>query len=118
MRRITIAALVGALAISAQLGMGREVEAADVLGHTLPPHSTHTYTQYFRAGQLVTVLVSGDGDTDLDLTVWAPSGWVVARDDDDSDDCVAMFVAPETGYYRIVVVNHGDVPNVYRILIQ
>jgi hypothetical protein len=118
MRRIIMAAVaVGTLL------PGRFVEAGpppvgDVSAWTVPAHSTHTFTRYFRAGQVVTVAVDGDDDTDLDLYADRPSGRVIAHDDDPGDECLVRFVAPVSGYYGIRVVNLGWVSNAYTILID
>jgi hypothetical protein len=63
----------------------------------------------------VTVAVSGDGSTNLDLYVRGPHEQIVARDDGPSDDCVVLFRAPETGYYTIQVANRGGWSNTYGI---
>ena len=67
----------------------------------------------FVGGQLAVVLVSGDGDTDLDLYVYDDNGNLVARDDDGTDLCVASFVPHRTGTFTIVVRNRGRVYNRY-----
>ena len=67
----------------------------------------------FVGGQVAVVLVSGDGDTDLDLYVYDESGALVAVDDDGTDSCVVSFVPSRTGRYTIVVRNRGFVYNRY-----
>jgi hypothetical protein len=119
MRRIIMSAVVGALLAAGGFGTGAVAEGSEVQRQLVPGGTTHTYTRYFRAGERVTVAVSGDGDTDLDLYVRCPQhNTVVARDDDALDDCVVVFRAPESGLYRIQVVNRGFVSNAYGILID
>lgn len=73
------------------------------------------YTTTFRAGQEVRVTVVGDGSSDLDLVIFGPADQIVDRDIDLTDRCVAQFVAPTDGSYRIAVLNVGQHNNLYTI---
>jgi hypothetical protein len=82
-------------------------------------YGTDSYTRYFRAGEVIRVAISGDGDTDLDLFVYCPEHrQVVARDEGPTDDASVRFTTPESGYYTIRVVNRGPVSNVYAIAVD
>jgi hypothetical protein len=85
---------------------------------TVPPYGTDTYTRYFVAGEVVTVGVVGDGDTDLDLHVKGPWNDVIARDDNPTDRCLVQFRATESGFYTILVINRGSLSNVYTIAVD
>jgi hypothetical protein len=74
------------------------------------------YTASFVANQLAEVLVSGDGDTDLDLYVYDSNGNLITRDDDYSDDCYVRWIPAWTGRYTIRIVNRGPVYNRFVIL--
>lgn len=74
------------------------------------------YTASFVANQLAEVLVSGDGDTDLDLYVYDSNGNLIARDNDYTDDCYVRWVPAWTGRYIIRIVNRGPVYNRFVIL--
>lgn len=74
------------------------------------------YTASFVANQLAEVLVSGDGDTDLDLYVYDSNGNLIARDTDYTDDCYVRWVPAWTGRYIIRIVNRGPVYNRFVIL--
>lgn len=74
------------------------------------------YTANFVAGQLAEVLVSGDGDTDLDLYVYDSNGNFITSDTDYSDDCYVRWVPAWTGRYTIRIVNRGPVYNRFVIL--
>lgn len=74
------------------------------------------YTASFVANQLAEVLVSGDGDTDLDLYVYDSNGNPIASDTDYSDDCYVRWVPAWTGRYTIRIVNRGPVCNRFVIL--
>ena len=83
---------------------------------TVRAYSSDSYTLTFRGDERATVIVSGDGDTDLDLFVYDANGNLVASDDDFTDDCVASWVPRWTGQFRIVIRNRGEVFNTYRML--
>ena len=74
------------------------------------------YTASFVANELAEVLVSGDGDTDLDLYVYDSNGNLIAKDTDYSDDCYVRWVPAWTGRYTIRIVNRGPVYNRFVIL--
>lgn len=74
------------------------------------------YTASFVANQLAEVLVSGDGDTDLDLYVYDSNGNLITSDTDYSDDCYVRWVPAWTGRYTIRIVNRGPIFNRFVIL--
>lgn len=79
-------------------------------------NSTDSYTISFVANQLAEILVSGDGDTDLDLYVYDSNGNLIERDTDYTDDCYVSWVPKWTGRYTIKIVNRGPVYNRYVLL--
>jgi len=78
-------------------------------------NSYNTFTVKFWANERATVVVTGDGDTDLDLYVYDENGNLIAKDEDYSDDCVVNFMPRWTGLYIIKIVNRGNVYNRYAI---
>lgn len=74
------------------------------------------YTASFIANELAEILVSGDGDTDLDLYVYDSQGNLIASDTDYSDDCYVCWIPKWTGRYTIRLVNRGPVYNRFVIL--
>ena len=76
-------------------------------------NSIDTYQIYFTAGQLAEILVSGDGDTDLDLYVYDGKGNLIAQDTSYSDDCYVNWVPAWTGRFIVRIVNHGSLYNKY-----
>lgn len=74
------------------------------------------YTQKFWANEIAEILVSGDGDTDLDLYVYDENGNLITSDTDYTDDCYVRFCPKWTGPFRIKIVNRGGVYNNYIIL--
>lgn len=78
--------------------------------------SNDIYYIKFWGGQLAEILVSGDGDTDLDLYVFDENGNLIAKDDDNTDDCYVRFIPKWTGSFKVVVKNLGNVYNRYLLL--
>jgi hypothetical protein len=88
MRRIMFAAAFGGLVVLGLAGAAVTARAeASVNVTTIRPFGEDNYTRYFVGGEPVTVAVSGNGITDLDLYVYSPRNQIVTRDDDSSDDC-------------------------------
>jgi hypothetical protein len=61
------------------------------------------------------ILVSGDGDTDLDLYLYDSSGKLIAYDEDYGDDCRIYGYVDRTGTYTIIIKNRGSVYNQFEI---
>ena len=74
---------------------------------------TDIYRIAFSGGRFAEVVVSGDGDTDLDLYVYDEHGNEVCRDADYSDQTYCGWVPLWTGTFRIEIENLGSVYNVY-----
>ena len=79
-------------------------------------NSTDTYQISFIANELAEILVSGDGDTDLDLYVYDSNGNLIAKDDDYTDDCYVRWVPAWTGRFSVKIVNRGSVYNRYVVV--
>jgi len=77
--------------------------------------SSDYYNVRFNGGEVAMVVVSGDGDTDLDLYIYDQYGHLVTKDTDLSDDCVVRWVPEWTQTYKIKVKNLGSVYNSYAI---
>lgn len=75
----------------------------------------NNHTMYINSGQHVTVRMDGDGDTDLDLFIYDPSGNQVGSDLSGDDNELVSFTARRTGTYRVEVRNLGNVWNQYQI---
>ncbi|GAA5184539.1 hypothetical protein GCM10025771_38830 [Niveibacterium umoris] len=61
----------------------------------------------FTGGEPARILVSGDGDSDLDLYVYDENGNLICKDDDNSDDMVCGFTPAWTGKFNVRVRNRG-----------
>ena len=77
------------------------------------PRDTDRFSAVFQGGQTATVVVKGDGDTDLDLYILDEYGNKITEDSDYSDECLARFTPRWTGRFTIVIVNRGYVYNEY-----
>jgi hypothetical protein len=104
---LTFVALVPAVTLAGPVG-GSIIKTDVVLGRSID-----TYKVALRGGEVTTVVVSGDGSTDLDLYVYDQFGDLVAKDDDLTDQCAVRFFVPGKAVYTIKVVNNGRVPNRY-----
>jgi hypothetical protein len=62
-------------------------------------------------------MISGDGDTDLDLYVYDSNG-LIARADSYSDDEIADLIIYNGGYFTVKVVNRGRVYNDYELIVR
>lgn len=98
-------AIAGALG-GAKFGLQKRVAA----------HGADVFVVTFVADEAAAVVVSGDGDTDLDLAVYDEFGHLVAADFGPTDACSATWTPRWTGPFRIVVRNCGAVFNDYGIV--
>lgn len=76
-------------------------------------NSTDRYRVTFYAGEEAMVLVSGDGDTDLDLYIYDEYDNLVAYDNDGLDTMLCTWIPKRTATFTIVIRNLGDVRNYY-----
>ncbi len=85
---------------------------------TVLAYSTDVYRVTFYGGEVASVGVVGDGDTDLDLFVYDGYGNRIASDTGPTDNCLVRFVPLVTRTYTIKVVNRGGVRNRYLIAVK
>lgn len=112
-----------ALCLAAVVALGNFVslaEASPVGGdkydvHRVNAYSSDSFNVQFYGGESAGVIVSGDGDTDLDLYVYDENGNLIVSDTSYSDQCAVTFQPRWTGWFRIVVKNRGSVYNRYEI---
>ena len=65
------------------------------------------YRVAFRGGEPAAVLVSGDGDSDLDLYIYDQNGNLICKDDDRTDDMICRWNPRWTGDFIIKIRNLG-----------
>ena len=123
MRTAMLKKVVVGLAVMASLTVATEKAFAAGAGEfyrvaRVSAQQTVTWRVWAPAGAVVDVTVLGDGDTDLDLFVYSPSGRLLASDTDDTDLCLATFVMPASGYLEIRIKNWGRVYNEYELLVE
>lgn len=80
-------------------------------------YTTDTYTVTFKGGEEATVLVSGDGDTDLDLYIYDENGNLIESDTDSLDTMLCSWTPKWTGKFKIKIKNLGSVKNYYTMWI-
>ncbi len=77
-------------------------------------YSTASWELWGNVGERITVTVQGDGDTDLDLFVYAGDRLVVS-DTGPIDVARVTFTVTGSGYFVVKVKNLGSVYNEYTI---
>ena len=86
-------------------------EAGDTTEDIIYANSTETYTMYCRAGVESSVLVIGDGDTDLDLYIYDENGNLIDSDTDLTDVCLCEWTPRRSATFTIKIRNWGNVYN-------
>src|SRR5438105_2854227 len=79
------------------------------------PYATDVFTLQFVAGESASVSVIGDGDSDLDLYIYDANGYLVAYDDDYTDNCFVTWTPKWTGMFKIEIKNRGGRLNCYHL---
>ena len=100
------------LANTVELPRGAVPRAKQIVG-VVEPLDTDVYRITFRGGEVARVVVSGDGDTRLDVYVYDEDDNPVASQVGPGDVCLASWVPKWTGVFIIKVVNRGLQQNRY-----
>lgn len=95
-----------------------DIEVGIVESSCLQPCNFHSYRYYARAGENLTVIVVGDGSTDLDLFILDKHYEPIMADTEDGDVCACELYAETSGYYTIAVINWDEDYNSYELLID
>ena len=77
--------------------------------------ATDSYVIAFRGGEVARAVISGDGDTRLDMFVYDENGNLVDSRVGPGDDAMCTWVPKWSGKFTIRVVNRGLVANQYVI---
>jgi hypothetical protein len=83
----------------------------------VPRNSYQDWTVTLRGGESTCIVVSGDGDTDLDIYLYDQNGNFIASDTSYGDDCFIAVDVYYTSNFTLRVKNLGNVYNDYGILI-
>jgi len=70
------------------------------------------------AGVMHTIVVRGDGSSDLDVYLYDENENVVAFDDDATDLCILQAKPRRTGSFTLVIRNRGVAGNSYSITLD
>lgn len=76
------------------------------------------FTYHATAGVEASILIVGDGDTDLDLYVFDSDVNLIDEDTDNLDVCVCRWTPKYTGDYYVAVKNWGNVYNEFTIIAE
>ncbi|MCI0455596.1 MAG: GYF domain-containing protein [Gemmataceae bacterium] len=98
------------IVLATRRGGPRHNESGTYTVH-LNPGNTDSRFARFVQGQPVTITVTSDHFSNVDLAVIDSRGIMVASDLRPGGHCFVNFVPARTDSYRIEVVNHGPIPN-------
>ncbi|MGZ8295273.1 MAG: hypothetical protein ACXWVG_19735 [Telluria sp.] len=108
-------ALAVAGAISMAYGAGGLSDGPSEGEHVIPRDGIHDYDFRFDGGYRARVVVKGDGDSDLDLSVRDRNNSLICDDDGLTDLAVCEWTPRYSGRYAVRVRNYG-MANRYRIM--
>lgn len=106
-----------ALANASSINESATASAGFYNTYRIPAYSTQTHRIWLNPGH-VDILISGDGDTDLDLFIIDGFGNTVQRKNNYGDDESACFNVSKGGYFTVQVRNLGKVYNDYRLVVR
>jgi hypothetical protein len=108
-----VLATTAACAIAAGLAFAGGLDGPMRSTRVIPGNGTHVHQALFQGGQQAIVIVSGDGDSDLDLRVYDGNNNVVCEDDDDTDLAMCSWTPYYSANYRLRIRNIGETANRY-----
>jgi hypothetical protein len=79
------------------------------------PLDTHVRDVFLSPGDYHTIVVEGDGSTDLDAYLLDEFGNEIDSDTDLTDFCIVGFEPSRPGIFRLVIVNVGLRSNLYEV---
>ena len=83
----------------------------------VPAYDSHTWRVWAPAG-FTSVVVDGDGDTDLDCWVYDRFGNLLGEDVDGTDLCIVRVTQRSPGDVTIRISNLGHVYNEYELTVE
>jgi hypothetical protein len=75
--------------------------------------SNDWYRIPFHGNEQATIVISGDGSTDLDCWVYDENGNQVDSDTDSTDKCWLTWTPAWSGVFKVKISNFGYISNVY-----
>jgi hypothetical protein len=116
MKILTALILAASTSFAAVVGRGT---ASTV--ETVKAGETDSYQEWFVSGEQAGAIVSGDGDTDLDLYVYDEYGNLICKSETYGDDEVCTwtptFNSIGARQFKVKIMNRGSVYNNYTILL-
>ena len=113
--------LKGLLALAVAGAIGMAYGAGEGFGgpsdgvHVIPRDGIHTFDFGFHGGYRARIVVIGDGDSDLDLSVRDQNNSLICNDDGLSDMAACEWTPQYSARYAVRVKNYG-MANRYRIM--
>ncbi len=114
-RLLLAAAMVAPTAAMVPSADAGRIPGPGIHSTSVEAYDVDNYDIRFRGGEMARIVVSGDGDTDLDVFVYDADENLVASDVDPTDYCVVSWRPRRSATYRVEVHNLGDVYNIYTI---
>ena len=81
-------------------------------------YETDLWTLSLRAGVSYTIVVDGDGDSDLDIVLRDENGRVIDSDLDYTDFCVVTVTPRWSGPFELEIRNLGRRANLYELTVR
>ena len=94
-------------------GEGRALPGPKVADDRVEAYGADTYVVRFEGDESADVVLTGDGDTRLDLYVYDANGVLIGSDLDLGAGAEVSWTPAWTGRFILKVVNHGPVHNNY-----
>lgn len=114
-RRFVASVVVVASLVVPSLALAGNTVGPQALPTRVEARKSDFYSVTLKGGDQASILVTGDGDTDLDCYLMDENDHVVARDVDKGDTCLLSMTPAWTGQFRVEVRNLGTVYNRYTI---
>jgi hypothetical protein len=85
---------------------------------TVDAFDENSHSIYIKAGELVYIKATGNGNSDLDMYVYDSNEKLVVQDVRNTTDGYVTFTAGRSGDYYIDITNDGDLDNVYKLVVD
>ncbi len=95
-----------------------DARADDSTIGTVGPGGTRVYTVTANPGAIASIVVIGNGNTDLDLFVYDACGRLLGSDTDASDNCLVIVRVPCNGRLQVEIENLGSCCNRFALIVR
>lgn len=116
MKILTVLILIASTSFATVVGSGSASTT-----ETVRAGETDSYQEWFVSGQEAGAIVSGDGDTDLDLYMYDEYGRLICKSETNGDDEFCTWTPSFNNLgarrFKVKIMNRGSVYNNYTILL-